>query len=663
MHITKTVARLWRETRGNFAVIGALTAVPLILVAGGAIDFSMFYSVKVKIQNAADGAALAAAKQFPSLKSDSEIQAFAANYFDVNTASLYRTTTALHYDGTTWDENNTRELKIHVDYDYDPMFLRLPMSTSIATKLDGTVASAVAIGETTVEVALVLDTSGSMSDRPTAGGDPKIVTLRSVAEKAVSTLFSSASGTATEEPVQVAVVPFSGAVNVGTQFANASWMDREGRSSIHHENFDWATWTDASGNAMAVKSVDGTWRLKTNTSVFLTRQYVLANARIATNAQKCVWNGKRYPYSGDCTWVETSTGWVFYKSTNTSSSYQVCKQSSTASCKPGYAMSYQPNPAYAWQGCVEMRPGDLKLTDDAPGFANPNTFFVPYFSPDEPDDNSESFRNSYLKDIGGTSFLKQQSAMNKYLLAPEIDNAAASSGDNRYTPNYACSAQPLVPLTANKATVTSSIRALEAVDSTNVTEGVAWGWRALSPREPFTAGRAIGDEKNVKAMIVMTDGANTYYPQNNDNRSRFGALGFSDAGHLFDIAGQTTSHTTSGFATAMDKLNAKVCDNAKNDGRVPLRDRKGVQFNDSKGPVTRDGVMIYTIAFDIPASDANRVDALLKACASYSVEDLKKTGLAYADKSKHFYRAGNAAELDSAFTEILASLSNLRVSH
>src|SRR5665811_1659321 len=56
-----------------------------------------------------------------------------------------------------------------------------------------------------IELALVLDTTGSMD----SGG--KMTSLKSAAKKMVQTLFKG-----NKSDVKIAVVPFSGAVNVGT---------------------------------------------------------------------------------------------------------------------------------------------------------------------------------------------------------------------------------------------------------------------------------------------------------------------------------------------------------------------------------------------------------------------------------------------------------------
>jgi Mg-chelatase subunit ChlD len=83
-------------------------------------------------------------------------------------------------------------------------------------------------GKGTIEVALVLDNSGSM-----AGS--YIADLRTAAENLVNVVYTGFEGT---DKVKVAVVPFAASVNVGTANANAAWMDTNGLAPLHFENFD-----------------------------------------------------------------------------------------------------------------------------------------------------------------------------------------------------------------------------------------------------------------------------------------------------------------------------------------------------------------------------------------------------------------------------------------
>ena len=57
------------------------------------------------------------------------------------------------------------------------------------------------------------------------------------------------------KPVQFGLVPFAASVNVGPQYADADWMDTEGRSPIHHENFDWGAFTASNKKVQLIGGV------------------------------------------------------------------------------------------------------------------------------------------------------------------------------------------------------------------------------------------------------------------------------------------------------------------------------------------------------------------------------------------------------------------------
>ena len=75
-----------------------------------------------------------------------------------------------------------------------------------------------------------------------------------------------------------------------------------------------------------------------------------------------------------------------------------------------------------------------------------------------------------------------------------------------------CTARPLTPLTNSRNTALNALNNMIADGSTNVSQGIGWGWRTLSKAAPFTGGRDYSATDNKKVMIVMTDGNNTYYP-------------------------------------------------------------------------------------------------------------------------------------------------------
>lgn len=76
-------------------------------------------------------------------------------------------------------------------------------------------------------------------------------------------------------------------------------------------------------------------------------------------------------------------------------------------------------------------------------------------------------------------------------------------------PNRACTKSPVVPLGNDRAILQDTIDNLDPVGNTLGNFGLLWGWRLISPEEPFTEGAAYDDREWKKAVIMMTDGVNT----------------------------------------------------------------------------------------------------------------------------------------------------------
>ena len=89
--------------------------------------------------------------------------------------------------------------------------------------------------------------------------------------------------------------------------------------------------------------------------------------------------------------------------------------------------------------------------------------------------------------------------------------------DERNFRGYACSNPTLLPLSGDKATLKAQIDSLSASGWTSGHIGIQWGWYTLSPRfnrvwAAESDARAYDEPKNLKVMVVMTDGSfNTWY--------------------------------------------------------------------------------------------------------------------------------------------------------
>ncbi len=64
-------------------------------------------------------------------------------------------------------------------------------------------------------------------------------------------------------------------------------------------------------------------------------------------------------------------------------------------------------------------------------------------------------------------------------------------------------------LTNNFSAVKWQLRAMRPIGNTHISLGMAFGWHVISPTAPWTEGVAYGDDKVLKAIVLLTDGQQT----------------------------------------------------------------------------------------------------------------------------------------------------------
>nr|WP_321524626.1 TadE/TadG family type IV pilus assembly protein [uncultured Cohaesibacter sp.] len=265
--------------------------------------------------------------------------------------------------------------------------------------------------------------------------------------------------------------------------------------------------------------------------------------------------------------------------------------------------------AVKWAGCVEARPHPFDIEDTTPGPARPDSYFVPFFHPDKREKWNHHY-NYWARDyyLPRASYAWNQPPATWDVLGFYYKQTINTSG---YSPNYWCDMPRIKPLTNDITAIKTHISTMRANGATNIHMGTIWGLRLLSPQAPFTEGRDYDDEENIKALIIMTDGDNTYY---NDY---YHAYGWSDDGR---ISGSYS------IVAEMNKRTVEACEAAK--AAVSNSSRK---------------IKIFTIFFGNPSvSSAN----MLKSCAS---------------KEEWYKSVNNADELSEVFQNIASELSNLRL--
>jgi Flp pilus assembly protein TadG len=190
-----------RDSRGAVAVIFAVCAVVVFGAAGMAVDFINASGVRASLQQALDGAVLAAAAAH--VKNENEAEEVIAEYMASNWSLKYPTLDAQITQ--SWSEEAVNG------------GATVEMPTLISGVLgfdtmDVSVTSTATLGNTVIEVAMVVDNSSSMN--------PYLTTLKNSLETVVDTLTPNG----TDENISFSVIPYSMYVNVGVGNKTKSWL-------------------------------------------------------------------------------------------------------------------------------------------------------------------------------------------------------------------------------------------------------------------------------------------------------------------------------------------------------------------------------------------------------------------------------------------------------
>jgi Flp pilus assembly protein TadG len=197
------LARIAEAQKGSVAAIVGLAAVPLVLCLGLAVDGGLAYGAHSKLQGAVDAAALASARTASGASSD--IEADARMFFDANFPDGYLGGRITGFDAD-YDEA-TRELRIEAEAEIPTAFMRLAGIAAVPVRVEA-VAQPLING---IELALVLDVTGSMNQSDPSGGT-KIEALKNAAGTLLNVIYGDNE---TVRDVSVAVVPYNTEVNLG----------------------------------------------------------------------------------------------------------------------------------------------------------------------------------------------------------------------------------------------------------------------------------------------------------------------------------------------------------------------------------------------------------------------------------------------------------------
>ena len=338
--------RTFLSARGaNVAVTFALCLIPIVVATGGALDYAHGISVRAAMQNAADATALGLC-QTASTLSGVQLQKSASSVFKGDFSrpeakDVRVTATSSTAPGTKCN------LTIAATAKMQTAFLGIIGLTELNLSAGGTAT----LGSAKLQVALVLDNTGSMNSTDVA--PTRIAALQAAAQQFLQIMQSAA---ANPGDIQVAIVPFSNGVDVGTQNANASWLDWEYYASSGGAGQ--SGWTSSYNNYST--NPQGQNYYNPYTSTYNTYTNSCANWTGCWNTQV------------------TTPNWTDDSVQDTSWNADACTWSS---CWAGTGAWSGPGSTSNWQGCVMDRDQSYDVQNTAPTASNTATLYPAVFSP------------------------------------------------------------------------------------------------------------------------------------------------------------------------------------------------------------------------------------------------------------------------------------------
>jgi Flp pilus assembly protein TadG len=514
------VAEFAGAKRGNVAMIYALSLIPITIAAGAGLDLGRAMVVRARLAEALDSAGLAVGAS--TGLTQAQMQTLAQQYFSANYTANGSFGTPAGVTVSTTATSVTLSTSVQ-------MPTTLMNVVGISTMNVG-YTSQVVWGQTKLWVSLVLDNTGSMTETDSTGTS-KISALQTAATNLIATLQGVA---ANPGDVEVALIPFSKDVNVGTGDVAASWID-------------WSLWDAAPANSTPSTSIGpgSTCPYGTNKSPYgyscdtdpsngaSTTSTIPSSGSYSGYICPSVDNGKyntaqegRY-YNGCYNSVPTQTLTTTQSTPTTLTSTAKCTSTSSGTCTGGTTTSNSSSTGSTTTTTATTAgyTGDSGPTTTS-STANPVV--------GSPVITSTGFGASkvYTKTIVTTT-VTTSTTVTKTGAAPynhtwvvndhstwdgcitdrtqdyDIGNTAASSSATDFPAENAQSCPPgtISPLSYNWSALDSAIAAMTAQGSTNQPVGLAWGWQAQTQGDPLDATSLPTYTSQV--IIILSDGLNT----------------------------------------------------------------------------------------------------------------------------------------------------------
>ena len=193
-----------RDVRGNVAAIAALTIIPILCIAGIAIDFQMAVTQKNKVQSVIDSAVIAGSKAMQAGETQDEIRLMVKNY--VNALIQVQGSGLTCESPKMTFTDGTQDIDASISCSQKTTLSQLLHRET----LDFQVSSGTTYGLGNVDVAFIFDVSGSMNS------NNRLENLKTSAKTAFDELLPD--DRELDGTVRIALTTYNANVNAGAYF-------------------------------------------------------------------------------------------------------------------------------------------------------------------------------------------------------------------------------------------------------------------------------------------------------------------------------------------------------------------------------------------------------------------------------------------------------------
>jgi len=477
-------ARFAANRRGNVAMMFALALPPMILMTLGGVDIARVSTVRMNVQDALDAATLAAARSQYTDDPDitrvglAALRANLAAYPDV---TLLASSTTFRLDTSTGAV--VADAKVNVKAIVANIFLP-PYGQFLDDQLPANAHSEVLRSNNRIEVALVLDNTGSMA------GD-KLANTKAAAIDLINRLEAADNRSIEADAIKISLVPFSMTVRVLSGYGYATGVTSATASGwLTNSPLHTGGPGDATGGSNAPYGLFGS-----ATTAGATGRFTLFST-LRTDWGGCIEaRGAPYDIRDTAPIAGNQASWfVPFFAPDEPDKGDYPKDSTWTN--------------YSYEGNDYLEDGIAARTGKNP------------FGTGSAATTARS--KAWFDRVRQTS---------RYALTPRRTLNAS------FGPNDGCTLGPIIRLTDNYTALRTGVNNMIASGNTNVPLGAMWGWHTLSPNLPFRDGRAYGTERLKKIIIIMTDGENVMSSIANPNDSTYNGNGYIWQNRLGIISG------------------------------------------------------------------------------------------------------------------------------